>query len=233
MPPSDTGIHDNDWSVADSNPASATSEGLPPLSGAGKAPPSVADVVRPSRSFGAAYSWKWFERLIPKDGTNMIVSCEYIDDECVTNTVLDWIKSGVFPDVSFVYFGTIDEMGHDHGWGSEEFYAAARDTDKKIGRILEALESHELLNSLLIAVTADHGGLGKEHGAFNQINMETPVIYSSLGARKVIQGVIPERHSNLRFLPTCLRAIDVAIPEYMSDAIDIFPITHEISIHTV
>ncbi len=223
MPPSDTGIHDNDWSRASMTPADITTEGLPPLSGTSI--PTFLDAAKAgNKSFGAAYSWAWIEKLIPKDGTDKIVSCEYIDDDCVTRAVLKWIDTDSFPDVSFVYFGAIDEMGHRDGWGSDTYYEFARKTDGLLGRILEALEKKGLLESLLIAVTADHGGYLRDHGAFNQVNMETPAIYSYLGKqiRNFRKGSVLKPHSNMRFLPTCLNAIGIKIPDYMSAPLDLF-----------
>jgi predicted AlkP superfamily pyrophosphatase or phosphodiesterase len=220
MPPSDTGIKDNDWSVKDTTPATITTEGIPPLSGAGRAPPSIPDILHGQKSFGAAYSWRWLEKLLPP--SKMVVSCEYIDDDCVTSTVLDWISTNSFPDVSFVYFGQIDEMGHQYGWGSVEYYAAAKRVDVLIGTLLQALENAGLLDSLLIATTADHGGYMKEHGAFNEANMEAPVIYTVFGGRGTRKGLIPNPKSNLHFLPTCLAAVGVELPEYMWSPTSIF-----------
>lgn len=175
------------------------------------------------------YSWDWFSNLIRPGSISpgKDVSCDEGDDDCVARTVLEWIDSGSFPDYSFVYFGSIDEAGHAHGWGSPEYYTAARAVDQHIGKILDGLSDSlpNVLDSLLIATTADHGGFGRDHGGFDQVNMETPVIYTNF-AGLIKKGHIDEIHSNVRFLPTCLNALHLDIPYYMATPLDILYVDH-------
>lgn len=158
--------------------------------------------------------------------------CNEADDECVAGAVLSWIEAERFPDYSFVYFGSIDEAGHSHGWGSVEYYAAARAVDEHIGKILARLEEKGFLSLMLIATTADHGGLGRDHGGFDQANMETPVIYSNFNGL-IKNGFIEERHSNVRFLPTCLHAMGLELPDYMAKPLSILSDSREPEVEVI
>lgn len=224
LPPSDTGIHDNDWGISDAQPNSITTQGLPPITGSGKAPTTMWRVIREqvkSSTMGAVYCWDWLSNMVDEDlSFKYNKSCEEADDDCVRDEVLSWINHRGFPDYSFVYFGSIDEAGHSHGWGSSEYYEAARKVDAHIGEIIAALKSKGLLDSLLIAVTADHGGLGNGHGGFDQANMETPLIFTNFG-NKVKKGIIRETVSNVRFSPTVLNAVGIRTPAYMGRPLDI------------
>lgn len=187
-------------------------------------PPTMLSMAR-ARGFstGTVYSWDWFSNLISPSSVDLETMCADGDDVCVCETVLGWIEKGLFPQYSFVYFGSIDEAGHAYGWGSDEYYTAVRAVDVHIGKILDALKKTDMLNSILIATTADHGGFGRDHGGFDQANMETPVIYTNFGNNRIKRGYINEIHSNVRFLPTCLHAMGwkETLPGYFATPLNI------------
>jgi hypothetical protein len=225
LPPSDSGIHDNDWSITDSSPKDITEPGLPPITGAGAVPTTVWEHIhrqRPQATFGAVYCWDWLVNMVnPVDWIQHNHFCEEADDGCVRDQTLSWIKAGRFPDFSFIYFGGIDEAGHSYGWGSPEYFEAADKVDVYIGEIIAALHDNGLLDSILIGITADHGGIDKGHGGFDQINMETPLIYFNAGGR-IRKGLIDEPLSNIRFLPTLMNAVGLSTPAYMGRPLEIF-----------
>jgi predicted AlkP superfamily pyrophosphatase or phosphodiesterase len=68
------------------------------------------------------------------------------------------LRSG--PDVSFVYFSSIDEAGHLFGACSPEYRAAAERVDSHLGRLLAAVAARaEAGERWLVALTTDHGHL--------------------------------------------------------------------------
>lgn len=69
------------------------------------------------------------------------------------------------PELLFVHFPAVDEVGHQFGWGSPEQLAAIDRVDACLGRIESALEQAGLKESTFVIVTSDHGGAGKTHGA--------------------------------------------------------------------
>lgn len=67
-----------------------------------------------------------------------------------------------------------------------EYYALVTHLDAQIGRILEQLESEDLLESTLVIYTADHGLAMGEHGLMGKQNMfdhsmRSPLIFSGPG----------------------------------------------------
>jgi hypothetical protein len=83
------------------------------------------------------------------------------------------------PDFAFVYFGTVDEVGHASGWMSARYLAQAARVDAALGRLLEALppEAHILLQ-------ADHGGFERTHGTDLPENMTIPWMLAGPGVRQ-------------------------------------------------
>ncbi|HHW84477.1 MAG TPA: alkaline phosphatase family protein [Actinomycetales bacterium] len=55
-------------------------------------------------------------------------------------------------DLAYVYWGEVDHVGHERGWGSFEWGEEASRTDAEIARL-----SRELPSGTLLVITADHG----------------------------------------------------------------------------
>ncbi len=63
------------------------------------------------------------------------------------------------PDFVFVYFGTVDEIGHDHGWMSDPYLRQIEHIDGAVGQVIDALPADSAL-----LMQADHGGHDRTHG---------------------------------------------------------------------
>lgn len=72
------------------------------------------------------------------------------------------------PDAVFVYFGNVDETGHEKGFHPTiaEYMRAIEEVDAHIGAIRNAIERRPAFarEDWLILVSTDHGGRGTEHG---------------------------------------------------------------------
>jgi predicted AlkP superfamily pyrophosphatase or phosphodiesterase len=88
------------------------------------------------------------------------------------------------PQVLFVHFPHVDNVGHTQGWGTSEQVEAVEDADAAVGRVLRALEDAGLTQSTLVIVTADHGGAGRSHGADDPRSRHIPWIASGPGIRR-------------------------------------------------
>ena len=65
---------------------------------------------------------------------------------------------------TFLHLSAPDEAGHARGWGSRAYLDAVRATDRRLGRIVQTINTHGRLSKhLVLLVTADHGGAGKNH----------------------------------------------------------------------
>ena len=63
------------------------------------------------------------------------------------------------PDFAFIYIGTIDGVGHDHGWMSEEYLKQLERVDTLLMRLFE-----ELPADYTAIIHSDHGGHDRSHG---------------------------------------------------------------------
>ena len=88
------------------------------------------------------------------------------------------------PEFFFLYFGTLDEAGHVHGWYSEEYMERQRILDAAVGQVIQAIKEAGIYDDTVIVMSADHGGTNKDHGKFTLLEMETPLIVCGKGIKK-------------------------------------------------
>jgi hypothetical protein len=79
---------------------------------------------------------------------------------------------------TFLHLSAPDTAGHAHGWNSPAYLRAVRATDRRLGQILQTINGHaRLRRHLVLLVTADHGGTGKDHGdATRLVNYRVPFL---------------------------------------------------------
>lgn len=77
---------------------------------------------------------------------------------------------------SFVHLRDPDSEGHASGWASIEYFRAVMRMDSLLGEILSLADDHPALaGRTAIVVTADHGGVGYDHGdATDPLNYTVP-----------------------------------------------------------
>jgi hypothetical protein len=88
------------------------------------------------------------------------------------------------PQVCFIHFPGVDNIGHKIGWGTPEQLAAVAEADQCVGQVLDTLAEEKLLDQTLIILTADHGGAGRTHGADDFRSRHIPWIAMGPGVRK-------------------------------------------------
>ena len=65
---------------------------------------------------------------------------------------------------SFVHFHDADSAGHDKGWGTDEYNAAVVAVDGYLGKLFELIANDpRLKDKTTIILSADHGGLNRDH----------------------------------------------------------------------
>jgi predicted AlkP superfamily pyrophosphatase or phosphodiesterase len=90
-------------------------------------------------------------------------------DDLISAEAIRWLPAHR-PDFAFVYHGTTDEQGHNHGWMSAEYLAQVKRVDGLVGSLLAALRPDE--DHILIQ--ADHGGHDRSHGTEAPEDMTIP-----------------------------------------------------------
>ncbi|MDX2005799.1 MAG: alkaline phosphatase family protein [Meiothermus sp.] len=125
-----------------------------------------------------------------------------VSDHLVLQTALPYLRSGEF-DFTFLYFGTIDEVGHLAGWMSRRYLEQVEQIDGLLGQVIEAVPA-----DTTVLVMSDHGGHYRFHGTDLPEDMTVPFFALGPGiraGRKIEQPV-----SLLEVAPTVARLLGVA-----------------------
>lgn len=88
------------------------------------------------------------------------------------------------PDLLFVHFTQVDEMGHKYGHGTPQYYATVAEVDKEVGRIIAAIKKAGIESSTVIMIISDHGGVGHGHGGNSPAEINVPYIMKGPGIKK-------------------------------------------------
>lgn len=109
-----------------------------------------------------------------------------VSDKRVLEAALPYLKEDCF-DFSFLYFGAVDEVGHDYGWMSEPYLKQVEHTDHLLGTLLEVLPA-----SITVILHSDHGGHARQHGTDHAEDMTIPWLIMGPGIREnyVLQAAI-------------------------------------------
>lgn len=126
-------------------------------------------------------------------------------DREVANAAKTWLEQGT-AQFTFVYLGTVDEVGHRHGWMSDEYRAAAQRADKCIEDVIQALP-----NDCGIVVTSDHGGHGRSHGTDCAEDMTIPFIMAGPGVPPAVVISMPVNITDIA--PTIAHWLGLSTPE--------------------
>jgi phosphopentomutase len=97
------------------------------------------------------------------------------------------------PDLLFVHLPDVDTTGHIHGWLSSPQLDFVTRADEAVGSLIETLEALDRLDSTLVILTADHGGIGTSHGGNDPESMTIPWIINGPGIRtgyEIDEGVM-------------------------------------------
>ena len=86
------------------------------------------------------------------------------------------------PDLVFIHLTDPDIAGHSVGWMSAPYRFAVRRADAAVARIAAAAR-RAYRGNVVVIVTADHGGHGRDHGTELDVDMNIPWIAWGRGVR--------------------------------------------------
>lgn len=78
-------------------------------------------------------------------------------DNIATSIKEALVRSGNPPKLSVIELSLVDNQGHHHGPQSKQARSALLETDRNIGRVLQAFDERGLTESTMFVVTSDHG----------------------------------------------------------------------------
>ncbi len=101
----------------------------------------------------------------------------------VSGAAIDYLKENSV-DFAFLYLGYSDAAGHKHGWMSNEYMEAIKNSWENINRVTTLLPE-----DYTVIITADHGGHDRTHGTEASEDMTIPIMIMGKGieAGKVLQ----------------------------------------------
>ncbi|MDT7921039.1 MAG: alkaline phosphatase family protein [Meiothermus sp.] len=172
--------------------------------------PGLFEVLKHSgRRSGMFYSWEPLRDVArPLSlAVSKLIAYDHnpeVSDVRVVEAAMPYIKSGEL-DFTFLYLGSVDEVGHLEGWMSPAYLRQVEHVDTLLGRVLEALP----LDTLLLLMS-DHGGHLRMHGSEHPEDMTVPFIAWGSGIARGLQ--IAEQVSLLELAPTAAALLGV-VPE--------------------
>lgn len=93
-------------------------------------------------------------------------------ERLMTDRVIEYCSKEA-PDLTFVYYGLTDEIGHYFSWMSDKYIDAVSNAEECIERLRNSLgEEYQII------VTADHGGHEMVHGTEEKEDMTIPMIFN-------------------------------------------------------
>lgn len=121
-------------------------------------------------------------------------------NDMVTGAAVEYLASHE-TDFAFLYMGYPDAAGHRHGWMSEEYLDAVRNSWRNITKAIQSLPE-----DYTVIITADHGGHDRCHGSELPEDMTIPVIVLRKGGTC---GVDLSQVSIKDIAPTITALLDV------------------------
>lgn len=133
-------------------------------------------------------------------------------DDFLCDEAQEYISSNK-PKFMFIQFELVDYMGHNFGWGSDEYYNQIKKEDNYISKIYQSLVDSEIIDSTLFIVTSDHGGIGYSHGG--ESRQEKCVFLGALG--KTVSYSTIKNYRNRDIAANILFALGIDPPEFSKD----------------
>ena len=136
-----------------------------------------------------AFFYNWYE-LGDVISDSALVKSSYSPNEIVgwkisNNMTAQACKKHIFnnsTDFTFLYLGLLDEMGHEHGWLSEEYYEALNSSLELVFDIMDSLG-----DEYVVIITSDHGGHETGHGTELAEDMTIPIFLLGNGFDKNVE----------------------------------------------
>lgn len=143
--------------------------------------PSLVDLAAASGlRTGMFFNWAQLRDLCEPENSHVTVSLREArtkahDDRVAEEAVRSLMRNEL--DFAFVYFGHVDECGHDHGWMSPSYLDAIANADRCLGQVIAAAPGATVI------VLSDHGGHERTHGTELPEDMTIPWIAAGPGVR--------------------------------------------------
>lgn len=115
------------------------------------------------------------------------------------------------PTFAGIIFDSPDDVGHQVGHDTPEYYEKLAELDVYIGEFIEATKDAGIYDNTIFIVTSDHGGIEKGHGGKTMMEMETPFIIAGKNIKTA--GEFTESMMQYDVAPTIAEIFNLATPQ--------------------
>lgn len=138
--------------------------------------------THPESDILVTYQWDVIRSLV--DSTAVTTCVQFPQTEEGDWEEVKWAADYIAknqPHFSFIYFGSLDAVGHKYSWESDEYLAYATHIDKVVGDFVKAIAD----DNTVFVLTSDHGGHGHHHSTeYVDQTLQTPLFIWGKGIRK-------------------------------------------------
>ena len=138
--------------------------------------------AHPESDIMVAFQWDVIRSLV--DSTALTTCMQFPQTEEGDWEEAKWASEYILakkPQFSFIYFGSLDAVGHKYSWESDEYLVYANHIDSVVKSIVEAVADDETV----FVLTSDHGGHGHHHSTeYVDETLQTPLFIWGKGIRK-------------------------------------------------
>ena len=141
--------------------------------------PTIFKLVRnahPDAEIGSFCNWNPINTGIVEGSANITMDTGY--DDVLTDKICTYITEKK-PELLFIQYDSIDHEGHSSGYGSEEYYEQLETMDGYVGKVYDAIKDAGMLDTTLLIITADHGGINDTHGGAS--DQEMNIFFGAVG----------------------------------------------------
>nr|CAG8439406.1 9650_t:CDS:1 [Entrophospora candida]CAG8660395.1 6179_t:CDS:1 [Entrophospora candida] len=159
----------------------------------------------------------WYKKLWRKL-RELVLKKKFTEDDYVAWKSVDFIKSKKNKNTNFlfIYFATVDNVGHENGYGGEKYMQNLSYVDGLVGNVLTAIKKAGWEDDSLIILTTDHGGKDWNHGGDSKEEVE--IIWGAKG-KNIKPGKELHNVTNMDVAAVTLTAFGVETPNHFDSKV--------------
>ena len=172
--------------------------------------PSVFTVIReqmPRARLGFFYDWDALGEMFNAGNIDRFDFSGFYDE--TFRKAIPWVLEHR-PELTFIYIGNPDEVGHQYKWESAEYVRSLEEVDLAIGELMDALKEARLFDRVHFIVASDHGGIDYGHGGVSMEEIQVPWIISGPGV--IRNRMIGQANDNFNTASTIVALLGLRQP---------------------
>ncbi|MEM1219299.1 MAG: alkaline phosphatase family protein [Bacteroidota bacterium] len=172
--------------------------------------PSIFQLIRdqrPTAKQGAVYQNPLFGQLFDPELVDL--SENTANEEATVEKALQFIIDEG-PECTVIELAHIETAAKTFGYTSKEYYESVTKADSLLGVLLRTLQGEDMLQSSLLILASNHGGIGLSNGGETLQEMEIPLILFGPGVKAGYEMQVPVNITD--YAPTIAWSMNLEIP---------------------